>query len=511
MLHDHQQTVVPAHGIGFSEPLVAFGGRHYLRAENQQHGQELWVTDGTAAGTHIVIDILPGPGDSNPKELLAAGGWLYFTANTPAFGRELFRTDGTASGTQLVADLAPGPASSNPLHLVELQGTIYFQAETSTTGTELYRSDGTPSGTTLVADIAVGAASSSPTGLEALPSAGLVLFSADVGGLGREPWLSDGTTAGTSILGSSVPGLDGMAPEHLVPLQSQILFPLDDGIHGMELWGTDGTPSGTGLVADIDPSSATESLDVQDLTPVGGRSLYFSGQGQPWCWDPVKGLTSLGDLTPSSASSIPHIFVGAWLAGKWVVVFMAKSSGSFHPYVTDGTPEGTQLLKAIDGPGSDETFVPAFGKLFFRGGDGEGGLWLTNGTPAGTWAIPGAGSGPTDMTLLGDRLLYAATDWLGRELWSTKGSAATTSKVIDLHAGQSANPRHLRRVGDQVAFFTAPPTEWDHALWRTDGTAAGTHWVATVSAASQPRLVQVHDDVLYFVGNGGIWRSDMTP
>lgn len=34
----------------------------YLVADDGVHGFEVWVTDGTAVGTHIVVDLDPGPG-----------------------------------------------------------------------------------------------------------------------------------------------------------------------------------------------------------------------------------------------------------------------------------------------------------------------------------------------------------------------------------------------------------------------------------------------------------------
>jgi len=35
---------------------------------------ELWVTDGTTAGTTLLKDINPGPGSSNPGYFAALGG-----------------------------------------------------------------------------------------------------------------------------------------------------------------------------------------------------------------------------------------------------------------------------------------------------------------------------------------------------------------------------------------------------------------------------------------------------
>lgn len=54
------------------------------------HDTELWATDGTSAGTHLVMDINPA-GDSIPRDLTAVGNGVFFTANDGTHGRELWR------------------------------------------------------------------------------------------------------------------------------------------------------------------------------------------------------------------------------------------------------------------------------------------------------------------------------------------------------------------------------------------------------------------------------------
>ena len=50
--------------IGGSDPwtLVKAGERVFFCANDGEHGRELWVSDGTAAGTRLVKDIRPGAG-----------------------------------------------------------------------------------------------------------------------------------------------------------------------------------------------------------------------------------------------------------------------------------------------------------------------------------------------------------------------------------------------------------------------------------------------------------------
>ena len=87
------------------------GSNLFFVASDASHGRELWVTNGTAQGTELVKDIVPGPVGSYPNNLTNANGTLYFTAASANGQNELWRSDGTAQGTTLVADL-PGQPSA---------------------------------------------------------------------------------------------------------------------------------------------------------------------------------------------------------------------------------------------------------------------------------------------------------------------------------------------------------------------------------------------------------------
>jgi ELWxxDGT repeat protein len=108
------------------------------------HGRELWVTDGTTAGTHLVCDIEPGGGSSDPQDFVNVNGTLYFTATTTADGDQVWKSDGTANGTILVSDPNKGPSISDPLGLTAVGGNLFFDAYDSTNGYSLWM---VPSGT----------------------------------------------------------------------------------------------------------------------------------------------------------------------------------------------------------------------------------------------------------------------------------------------------------------------------------------------------------------------------
>jgi ELWxxDGT repeat protein len=107
---------------------------------------ELMRSDGTAAGTRLVKRISPPDSyfGSYPYELTRLGNRVYFTADTESnpFGyesdRELYRTDGTKAGTRLVLDIKPG-GSAEPRHLKVVGTSLFFTADDGIHGRELWR------------------------------------------------------------------------------------------------------------------------------------------------------------------------------------------------------------------------------------------------------------------------------------------------------------------------------------------------------------------------------------
>src|SRR5205085_7333598 len=105
--------------------LTAAGAKVYFVALDATYGRQLYASDGTPGGTKLVGPVGDGtqnvppfenvyrPG-ANPAVLAADGGRVYFAADDGKAGRELWVSDGTAAGTKLLQDFAPGPASGLP-------------------------------------------------------------------------------------------------------------------------------------------------------------------------------------------------------------------------------------------------------------------------------------------------------------------------------------------------------------------------------------------------------------
>jgi ELWxxDGT repeat protein len=188
----------------------------------------LWKSDGTTAGT-VEVATVPGP-----QNLKAVGNTLYFSAAEPKTGRELWVSDGTAAGTRLLRDINPGPTSANPRNVLDNYGYAFFAADDGVHGEELWLSDGSPGGAWLVKDINPGPASSSPEYLTEM--FGCVMFSAFTPDTGRELWISVWDEVTTVLLADINPGPASSSPNQLTYVNGMLFFGADDGYHGNELW-----------------------------------------------------------------------------------------------------------------------------------------------------------------------------------------------------------------------------------------------------------------------------------
>ncbi len=142
--------------------LTVVGNKLFFTADDGTHGRELWVTDGSTTGTLMLADINQG-GDAvryytlDHTMMADVDGVLLFTADDGVHGQELWRSDGTTAGTTLVKDINPGSGDgityTYSLDSAVAVGKLFFAASDGTHGSRLWMSDGTKGGTTLVAKL----------------------------------------------------------------------------------------------------------------------------------------------------------------------------------------------------------------------------------------------------------------------------------------------------------------------------------------------------------------------
>lgn len=123
----------------FPEALTASGGRLFFIADNGVDGPELWVTTGSSASTVMLTDFREGNDRSaslDISDLRDIDGVLCFTADDGSNGRELWISDGTAAGTRMINDISGPLSASNPGHFTAFNGQLLYTAADATSGNE---------------------------------------------------------------------------------------------------------------------------------------------------------------------------------------------------------------------------------------------------------------------------------------------------------------------------------------------------------------------------------------
>ncbi len=321
----------------------------YFAGVDRLHGEEPWVTDGTPLGTRILRDLCPGKCGSAPADFEAAAGRVYFQAQER---EEIWSTNGTAAGTLALVPYRIPSFPPTGLQKVVLGGSLLFTSYDGEAGLELWRSNGTPRGSALLADLdTTDLGGSNPRELTVVGDQ--VYFYAE-GSESRGIWKSDGTETGTQKvfnlagligifdsqatlaesggtlytlarfqeLASSVFRLDPVAgrvrlpPEGLrvssasglVVLGSTLFFVGGDLEAGDELWATDGTVAGTRRVVDLEPGAGGSS--PARLTVFGGHLYFAAGTheaGQGWRTDGTAAGTVLVKDVHLAGSSDPDL------------------------------------------------------------------------------------------------------------------------------------------------------------------------------------------------------------
>jgi ELWxxDGT repeat protein len=369
---------------GNSNPkkFIELSGVIYFAASTTAQGEELWRSDGTAAGTYLLKDINVGAAPSNIDEMTVMNGKLYFIATDggTTYGRELWETDGTALGTVAI-NVNPGTASSNPKYLRVMNNWLYFAGTSgAANGEELYKTDGTLLNTFLVHDIQSGASSSSPKYLTVYNNE--IYFSANDGSTGAELWKSDGTSPGTIQVSDIQPGSNGSSPTNFCVANNILFFSANDGTNGEELYKT----TGTGVTLfDLNSTGNSSPTELYGFNSV----LYFAA------YDQASGFQKL------------------WTSDG--------TTPSLHP----------------SGVKSPEDFMGWNGKLYFNG---EGELRMLNGVTLETVNInPSGDSNPHSFAVYSNRLFFIANNGNGNEIWITNGTTTGTKLAMDVNKNPSTS------------------------------------------------------------------------
>ena len=513
----------------FPSQITTVGNEVYFYgAGADNHGYELWKSNGTAAGTVEIANIWPGNGSSFVSNITPVGSTTYFSAwysngTNGSHNNELWKTDGTAAGTVLVKDIRTGDNSSDPTNLYNFGGTLYFTADDGVNGRELWKSDGTTAGTTMITDILSGASSSNPGNLTAVGSS--LFFYANDGITGDELWKSNGTAAGTVRVGHSGTSAN-FTPRNLTNIGGSLYFSAFTFETGYEIWKSDGTTAGTNVYKELVAGSAGSA--PTQLTNVNGVLYYTANDSakgnELWRHDVTTNTAVVSDVFRGTFSSSPRSFVQAGSN-----VFFIANNGVAFDELWKSSPNGTGAMLVKDVfPGDDSQIAEMTnvnGTLYFsaRRRYGSRELFKSDGTTAGTVVVKEGGpTDPSDLFNLNGVLYFTAHDGVnGRELWKTDGTVAGTVLVKNIAAGGTSafgDAGNAFRVAGSIAYITANDGISGAELWKTDGTEAGTVLVKDIwtdGTGSLPAQMIDINGLLYFGADNGthgheLWQSDGT-
>jgi ELWxxDGT repeat protein len=141
-------------------------------------------------------------------------------------------------------------------------------------------------------------------------------------------------------------------------------------------------------------------------------------------------------------------------------------------------------------------------------------LWKTDGTEDGTARVllhPGERWTLNNLTAFHDQLYFGRND----ELWVTDGTDSGTKLVKDLKPSRTwSSHGHTELNGTlfiavkQRCLSTADFRCHETEIWKSDGTSAGTQFVATIP--SDAHIIAATESHLFIEGEQEIWRTDGT-
>jgi ELWxxDGT repeat protein len=359
-------------------------------------------------------------------------------------------------------EVQPGAGSSYPTDFIGFQGVTdpgpraYFFAAYASPGPGLWKTDGTDAGTVLVST------SQTISNVYEMAVVGGKLFFSSTG-----LWVSDGTDAGTV----AIPG-SGRIPERFFDAGGgRLVFASDPDGSGWDLYVSDGVTA-TAYPAYDNPSH---------FTAFGGRVLFRTYDDRLVLFDAATGAGIVVDTQ-----------VGSFAVHGGLIYY--NKNGEL--WRSDGSP-GPGMKVSSQGGGSYTSLGPdllfvsgttALGAALYKW-DGSAISLVADPVPGNDYANLAGLEGPEQLIVRLGKLFFVADDGVhGKEIWSSDGTPAGTAMVKDIRPGIASSgpygmllddifcegPSHCTVEWGGVFYFSADDGIHGEALWKTDGTEAGT-------------------------------------
>lgn len=325
-------------------------GRLLFPGHDADHGFELWVTDGTAAGTQLLKDINPGSTTSFGSPFPIFQGFdfqekAYFLANDGTHGPQLWVSDGTADGTTLFTTINPTGATG-AITLLWSRNTDRFVVSSDQ---GLVASDGTTDGTSLIHP-AQYAMAHIPGLNYHVDANGWMYFSALESG-DWKLYRTQGTAASTVML------LDDVVPNqgfvHLAELNGALYTLANNGDQNTMLVRIDPATQTHTVVKTFTSTQGTNSTSYFHGFRSDGQRLYFMGREgasarQYWKSDgTASGTVMVHEFLPTVLNGGPDAANG----------HMAVYDGHFV-FSANDAEVGTELWASGGSVGMDEQRRP---------------------------------------------------------------------------------------------------------------------------------------------------------
>lgn len=192
---------------------------------------------------------------------------------------------------------------------------------------------------------------------------------------GNEVWVTNGEIENTRLLLDSSPGINGIGGGgHCINYDNQLLCEL-----GKDLWITDGTEEGTIRLHDDGLDAEGYTFFVDDKVIYSRNNGWYVTDGTP------QGSKQIFEKDIRAELNFPR---SAAQLGSLILFATNHQMYEEELWLTDGTEEGTKLLKDFVPSLSPRDLTRVNDLVYFTGNTPEGRvLWFTNGTVEGTQIV----------------------------------------------------------------------------------------------------------------------------